>query len=142
MDPLEQLSRAWEQLAGRIQGPFVFRFVLQPAVAAFLAVRAGVADARHGRAPYLWTVLSNPLERRQLVRDGFKDISRVFIVAVLLDLIYQLMVFGWIYPIQALLIAAMLALLPYVAIRGPVTRFMARRYRQTDLLHKVEREGE
>ena len=53
MDPLDQLSRAWEQLAGRLEGPFVFRFVLQPTVAALLAIRAGLADARNKRTPYL-----------------------------------------------------------------------------------------
>jgi hypothetical protein len=127
MDLLDQVSRAWGQLAGRIEGPFVFRFVLQPAVAAFLAIRAGLADARNGRDPYLWNVLSNPLERPQLIRDGFKDVSKVFVVAVLLDLIYQLMVFGWIYPIQAVLVAALLALLPYALLRGPVTRLAAKR---------------
>ena len=119
---LDQVWRAWEQMVGRLEGPFVFRFALQPAVAAWLAIRAGLADARNGRAPYLWSVLSNPLERRQLVRDGFMDVSRVFVVAVLLDVIYQLIVFGWIYPLQALLIAAVLALLPYALLRGPITR--------------------
>ena len=127
MDLLDQLSRAWEQMAGRLEGPFVFRFVLQPTVAALLAIRAGLADARDGRSPYLWSVLSNPLERRQLIRHGFVDVSRVFVVAVLLDVIYQLMVFGWIYPVQALLVAGLLALLPYALVRGPVTRLAARR---------------
>ena len=127
MDLFDQLMRGWSQLAGRIEGPFVFRFVLQPTVAALLAIRAGLADARDGRSPYLWSVLSNPLERRQLIRHGFVDVSRVFVVAVLLDVIYQLMVFGWIYPVQALLVAGLLALLPYALVRGPVTRLAARR---------------
>ena len=127
MDLLDQVMRGWSQLAGRIEGPFVFRFVLQPTVAALLAIRAGLADARQGRSPYLWSVLSNPLERRQLIRHGFVDVSRVFVVAVLLDVIYQLMMFGWIYPVQALLVAALLALLPYALVRGPVTRLAARR---------------
>jgi hypothetical protein len=127
MDLLDQVMRGWSQLAGRIEGPFVFRFVLQPTVAALLAIRAGLADARDGRSPYLWSVLSNPLERRQLIRHGFVDVSRVFVVAVLLDVIYQLMVFGWIYPVQALLVAGLLALLPYALVRGPVTRLAARR---------------
>ena len=142
MDLLDQVSRAWGQLIGRLEGPFVFRFVLQPAVAALLAIRAGLVDARNGRPPYLWNVLSNPRERPQLLREGFKDVSRVFIVAVLLDTIYQLMVFGWMYPIQSLLVAAVLALLPYAVIRGPATRVMARRYRKAAPLDKIERKGE
>ena len=124
---MELFTRAWEQLAGRIEGPFAFRFVCQPLVAAILAIRAGVADAQDQRAPYLWSVFSNPLERRQLIREGFKDISRVFAVAVVLDVAYQLIVFRWIYPVQTLLVSVVLAIVPYVLIRGPVTRLKSRR---------------
>ena len=54
-----------EQLAGRIEGPFMFRFVCQPLVAVILAIRAGVADAQDQRAPYLWSVLTDSLQRLQ-----------------------------------------------------------------------------
>ena len=124
---MEFFARAWEQLAGRIEGPFAFRFVCQPLVAAIMAIRAGVADAQDQRAPYLWSVLSNPLERPQLIREGFKDVSRVFVVAVVLDVTYQVIVFGWVYPLQTLLVSVVLAIVPYVLIRGPVTRFKSRR---------------
>ena len=124
---MELLARVWEQLAGRIEGPFAFRFVFQPLVAAILAIRAGVADAQDQRAPYLWSVLSDPLARPQLLRDGFKDVTRVFVFAIVLDVIYQLIVFGWVYPIQSLLVAVVLAIVPYVLIRGPVTRMKSRR---------------
>jgi|SRR5436190_7391612 len=124
---MEFFTRAWEQLIGRIDGPFAFRFVCQPLVAAILAIRAGVADAQDQRAPYLWSVLSAPRERRQLLREGFKDISRVFAVAVVLDIAYQLIEFGWIYPLQAILVSIVLAIVPYVLIRGPVTRLKSRR---------------
>jgi hypothetical protein len=124
---MEELVRAWDQLTGRFDGLFYFRFLLQPTFAAILAVRAGIADAHKQRAPYLWSVLSNPLERPQLIREGFLDVSRVFIVAVLLDVIYQLIVLQWIYPLQALIVAVALALVPYALVRGPVTRIVARR---------------
>jgi hypothetical protein len=124
---MEFLARAWEQLAGRIEGPFAFRFVFQPLFAAILAIRAGVADAQDQRAPYLWSVLANPLERRQLLREGFKDVTRVFVFAIVLDVIYQLVMFHWVYPIQSLLVAVVLAIVPYVLIRGPVTRLKSRR---------------
>jgi hypothetical protein len=124
---MDLVARVWEQLAGRIEGPFAFRFVLQPLVASVLAIRAGVADAHDHRAPYLWSVLSKPLERRQLIRDGVKDVMRVFVFAILLDVIYQVIVFRWVYPLQSLVVAALLAFVPYVLIRGPVTRLKSRR---------------
>ena len=124
---MEFLARAWEQLAGRIEGPFAFRFVFQPLFAAILAIRAGVADAQDDRAPYLWSVLANPLERPQLLREGLQDLTRVLVFAIVLDVIYQLVVFRWVYPLQSVLVAIVLAIVPYLLIRGPVTRLKSRK---------------
>ena len=120
-------SRAWEQLVGRLDGPMFFRFVMQPIVATVLAVRAGLADARAHRAPFLWTVVTDRGARGRLIRHGFSDVGGVFVFAILLDIVYQLMVFGWIFPVQSLLVAVALALVPYVVVRGPVTRLASRR---------------
>ena len=42
---VETLVRGWENLISRFGGPMSFRFLIQPAVAIFFAVRAGVNDA-------------------------------------------------------------------------------------------------
>ena len=123
---MDLFARVWEQLAGRIDGPFAFRFVCQPVMAAILAIRAGVADAQDHRAPYLWSVLSRPLERPQLIREGIKDVMNVFVFAIVLDVIYQVIVFRWVYPLQAVVLAIVLAIVPYTLIRGPVTRLKSR----------------
>ena len=120
------LSAVWEQLAGRLEGPLFLRFLLQPTVAAILAVRAGIADARAGRSPYFWTLLSHPEERRQLIRAGWKDVSKVFFIAVILDTAYQLIVFHFVYVIQSITVAFVLAVVPYVLVRGPATRIASR----------------
>jgi hypothetical protein len=65
------------------------------------------------------------------VRDAWKDIARVFALAVVLDAIYQIVTQKWIYPLELLLTATLLAILPYVLIRGPVTR-IARWWRNRD----------
>jgi hypothetical protein len=44
----------WDMLIGREHGPLAFRLVLQPKVAALLAIRAGVRDAKAGRPPHGW----------------------------------------------------------------------------------------
>lgn len=124
----ELLVRTWQHLLGRIGGPLSFRLAIQPAVAAILAIRAGRKDAREGRPPYLWAILSNPSERHRLLLDGWKDIGKVFVVAAVLDVVYQLIVHRWFYPIQTLIVSTLLAIIPYLLIRGPVTR-IARRYR-------------
>ena len=43
-------------------------------------------------------------------------------LAVVLDCIYQLVVFQCIYPFEALLVAFLLACVPYLPLRGLATR--------------------
>jgi hypothetical protein len=59
-----------------------FRLILQPAVAIILAIRAGMSDARDGRPPFLWAVFSNQSSRPRSIRQGWKDVGSVFIVAL------------------------------------------------------------
>lgn len=54
----ETLDRVWANLLARPSGPMTFRFVLQPAMAAIAALRDGIKDARLGRRPYLWAILT------------------------------------------------------------------------------------
>jgi len=69
-------------------GPMKFRLVLQPCMAAFFAIRAGLADAKAGKPPYFWCLLTSPAERDDMLKDGWKGISRVFILALALDVVY------------------------------------------------------
>jgi len=109
-------------LIGRIDGPMRFRLVLQPAMAAAFAIRDGWRDARQGRPPYGWALLAEPSHRRELLRDGWKGVSRVFVLAYGLDLIYQFVILHGFRPLQALSTAFLLALVPYLLLRGPMNR--------------------
>jgi hypothetical protein len=99
--------------------------VLQPTMASFLAVRAGLKDARVGRPAYLWKVFTNPSYRYDLLHHGWKDVRMVFLTAFLLDSAYQFIVFRWIYLGQVVIVAIILAVVPYVLLRGPVNRLTA-----------------
>jgi hypothetical protein len=123
----EFFSRAFDQLVGRSAGPLHFRFILQPAVATILAIRAGLKDATAHRPPYLWTALFQPKNRQALMRDAWKDVGKVFSIACLLDIIYQVVVFRWIHPLQAVIVGFALAIVPYMLVRGPVNRIASRR---------------
>jgi hypothetical protein len=116
------LARAWENLGGRIGGPLTFRLVLQPVVATILAVKAGLQDARDHRPPYFWAILTKPDERRELLRQGWKAVAKIFVFAIVMDVLYQIIIFRWIYPGELLIIAFLLACAPYLLIRGPVNR--------------------
>ena len=120
------LTRIGSNLARRVTGPLNFRLIIQPVMALILAVRAGVRDARTGRAPYFWAIFSSRQHRCELLRDGWKDVGSVFLMAIAIDLAYQLVVLRWAYPGEAAIVAAVLAFVPYVLSRGIVTRLVRR----------------
>ena len=115
-------ARVWQNLGARLTGPMNLRLILQPTVATILAVRAGLRDAREKRGPFLATVLRNPAHRRELLRQGWKDVGKVFLLAAILDVIYQLIVHRGVYIFELLLTAVILAIVPYVLVRGLITR--------------------
>jgi hypothetical protein len=123
----EALSRAVAELLGRASGPFHLRLVIQPTVAAVLAIRAGLKDAREGRPPFLWTVATDPDARRHLLQSGWKDIAKVFTLALVLDTVYQLVALHGLRIVQTLLVAVVVAMLPYALLRGPVNRLARRK---------------
>jgi hypothetical protein len=104
-----------------------FRFFLQPMMAIVFAIRDGRKDALAGRDPYGWAVLSKAGHRGQLLHECWVSMKKVFFVALLMDVIYQLIVFRWIYIGEALIVAPLLAFMPYMLVRGPVSRLMGRK---------------
>jgi len=120
------MDHMWErvgtQLLARVSGPMKFRLVLQPCMAAFFAIRAGLADAKAGRPPWFWELVSNPPGRSDMIKEAWKRIGKVFILAVVLDVVYQLIVIHFVYPGETLIVAFVLAIVPYVLLRGPAMR--------------------
>jgi hypothetical protein len=99
-----------------------FRLIIQPAMAVLLAIRAGLHDAWKGQPPFFWTVFSHRGRRHELLRQSWDDVGNVFILALVLDSIYQVIAHSGIYALELLLTATFLALVPYVIVRGLVTR--------------------
>ena len=118
----DELTRIWTHLIGRLSGPLTLRVFLQPSMSTFFAVRDGLRDARAGRPPYLGTILKDRDSRGGLFRDGLKAIGKLIVLAFILDLIYQFIVFRRIYPVETLDVVLLLAILPYFLLRGPVNR--------------------
>ena len=118
------LFRVFTNLAGRIDGVMNLRLILQPLVASILAVRAGMRDAREGRAPFFWALVFDPEHRGYLLQQGWKDIAKVFAAAVSLDVVYQAIELQTVYPGEAIIVALLLAIVPYLLVRAPVTRLV------------------
>ena len=129
MDKILQLiSRGFDELLGRASGPLHFRLFVMPTVVTILAIRADLRDAREGRPALLGAFFTSPAERGRLLRSAIKDIGKVFLVAIVLDTTYQLWVLKSFHIGQLLIVTIVCAIVPYVLVRGPITRLARRRY--------------
>jgi len=120
---MEELwQRFVRNLLGRFDGPLHFRIVVQPLMAAAFGIYSGIKDARAGKPAYLWGMILNPEHRKGLLREAWKHVGRVFVLAVILDVGYQLYVHHAFYPGETLTVAFVLAIIPYFIVRGPANR--------------------
>ncbi|HEY0303508.1 MAG TPA: hypothetical protein VGC44_00975 [Longimicrobiales bacterium] len=120
----ETATRFWQELMARPSGPLAFRFVLQPLVAITYALRDGVRDAKTGRPAYFWAIFTDREHRKALIASGWQSIGKVLIIALAIDLIYQLIALRALRPLEAVFIAVLLAIVPYILVRGPINRIL------------------
>ena len=114
--------RIVDNLSDRVTGPMKFRLVLQPVMASIFAIMSGLKDARAGNPPYFWALLTEPAHRADMLKDGWKSVGKVYVLAIVLDVVYQIIVQRFVYPGEALIVAFILAIVPYLILRGLVTR--------------------
>ena len=117
-------QRFAENFVNRLDGPLHFRFIIQPLMAVIFATLDGLKDAKGGRPAYGWAVFTSAEHRKDLLRDGWKHFGKIFILAIVLDVIYQVKVHHAFYPFETLLTALVLAVVPYMLLRGPVNRIV------------------
>ena len=114
-------------MVDRVSGPMKFRLFMQPTMAVIFAIRSGLKDARAGDPPYFWTLATDPAARAALLKDGWKSVGKLFVVALALDVVYQIIELHFVYPGEAVIVAFVLAIVPYLILRGLVTRLMSRK---------------
>ena len=56
---------------------------------------------------------------RALLREGWQHVGKVFIVAIVMDAVYQFISVRWFYPGEAVMVAVILAVLPYLVCSQP-----------------------
>jgi hypothetical protein len=95
---------------------------MQPAMGMIFAIRDGIKDARTGRSPYFWTIMTEPAKRGGHLREGFAATWKIILLALILDTIYQFTELGTFYPGEATIVVVLLALVPYLVLRGPAMR--------------------
>ncbi len=119
--------RFMENLSHRVGGTMRFRFILQPTMALIFATIDGLKDAKSGKAPYFWSLFTEPQHRIERLKHGWKSVGKVFVLAIVLDVIFQIRELDSVFPGEALAIALLLAIVPYLLLRGPVCRLFRKR---------------
>jgi hypothetical protein len=126
------VARFWRDLVDRTKEPMKFRLILQPSMAAIFGIYAGLKAVRIGRPPYFTTrMLRNPRKHLGRLREGLNvglnATAKLIVVCLVIDAIYQVLILKTFYPFEALVVALLLAFVPYVVIRGLVVRVLLRR---------------
>jgi hypothetical protein len=111
------------QLFGRLEGPLHLRLILQPCIAAIFGYLDGTKDAKAGAPPYFWSVTNMEREeRRALIKHGWARIGKVFILAFAFDCVFQYLTIKSIAILPSILVATILAIIPYLFFRGLINR--------------------
>lgn len=109
----------------RHSGPMSFRLILQPIMSLIYATLAGIRDAKAGNPPFLSALISGKVDRKQLLKELWKDVGKVFVLAVIMELIFEIIEFKTVHPIEILRVSFWLAIMPYLIFRGPVKRIVS-----------------
>jgi hypothetical protein len=111
-------DRFFQDILARLSGPGRLRFIMQPAVAVILGTLGGMKDARSGLPPFLWALVLHNEHRRGLLRSALMSTRNLLAVAILLELISQVLIFHEIRPGAALVIGPVLIGVPYALSRA------------------------
>jgi hypothetical protein len=118
-----------EELPRRFTGSGRLRFILQPTVAIILGIRGGLADAKAGNVPYLFGLILGAGRRRELLRSGVAAVRNVVALGIIMDIVFQLVLYRSVHPGAALVVGSILICLPYAVSRAltrRVTQAMAK----------------
>lgn len=116
--------RFLEDLPKRLTGPGRLRFILQPAAAIFLGIRAGISDAQARRAPYILSILFNSQGRGALLKGAFEQLAVLIAMSILLDALSQFLILHQVFPGPALIVGPVLIALPYSLSRAVTNRIV------------------
>jgi len=111
-----------EELPRRFTGSGRLRFILQPTVAIVLGIRGGLADAKAGNVPYLFGLILGAGRRRELLRSGMAAVRNLVALGIMMDIVFQLVLYRSVHPGAALVVGSILICLPYAVSRALTRR--------------------
>lgn len=115
-------SQFLEELPQRFTGTGRMRFILQPMLAILLGIREGLVDARVGNPPYLFGLLFHTGRRRELMQSGVAAVSTLLAMGMILDVVFQFILYRAVHPGAALVVGPILICVPYSVSRALTNR--------------------
>jgi hypothetical protein len=106
-----------EELPQRFTGPGRLRFILQPMTAILLGIRGGLRESKSGNPPNLFGLLFGAERRRELLRSGVAAIRNLVALGIIMDIVFQLIIYGSAHPGAAVVIGPILICFPYALSR-------------------------
>jgi hypothetical protein len=112
-DPYLFTEQFFQDMLARLTGPGKLRFIVQPIVAIIIGVLQGKKDAQANLPPFLWMLAFHASHRQHALRSAVIGVRDLVAVAILLDIISQLLIFHEVRPGAALLVGPLLIGVPY-----------------------------
>jgi hypothetical protein len=116
-----------EGIIARIAGPMSLRFVFQPLVGLLLGARDGMRDAKAGEPPFILDLIVNREDRKVKLASLFKSLSKTIIIAIVLDMISQYLIFDQVRISGAIMIAVIILIVPYSLARAITNKIITKR---------------
>jgi len=126
-DPYLFTQRFFEDVVARLSGAGRLRFILQPVAASLVGIRDGKSDAHGGRPAFLSALAFHGSCRLDLLRSAFASIQDLVAIAIILDVVSQLLIFENVHPGAALLLGPVLIAVPYSISRAIANRIAGER---------------
>jgi hypothetical protein len=116
-----------EGLIARVAGPMSLRFVFQPLIGLLLGVRDGMRDAKAGEPPFILDLITNNENRKEKLSSLLTSLSKTVLIAVVLDIIAQYLIFSQVRITSAVMIAIIILVVPYSIARAVTNRIVTKR---------------
>src|SRR5262249_19527011 len=107
----------------------------QPVAASLVGIRDGKSDAHGGRPAFLSALAFHGSGRLGLLRNALASIRDLVAIAIILDVVAQLLIFENVHPGAALLLGPVLIAVPYSISRAIANRIAGKRRHQGQTKH-------
>jgi hypothetical protein len=118
----------WPGIVASLTGQAKLRLIAQPTVAALLGIRVGLHDAKEGRTPFLWNLITGK-QRALALKEAIGRIVVPLLFAVVLDSVLQAVQLHRVRLLAAVIVGGILIFLPFAAARGLANRVASRNRR-------------